>query len=112
MFGNSKDRFEHLAEKNHWARMQGKLNHASSKTKIAIAAACSKSSEDESMNILVRLLQDDDEAVQFQAIKSLEVCGRSSIKGHLHSLSEHLPQGKENVKQAIREAMAGISKRG
>ena len=111
MFGKSKDQLEHMVEKNHWVKIQGKLNHASVQTKINIAAACSKSSEDDSMNILVRLLQDTDEAVQLQAIKSLGICGRSSVKGHLNSLSGHLPEGKEDVKQAIREAQASITKR-
>jgi hypothetical protein len=113
MFGNGKDHFEHMVEKNQWDKLNGKLTNASTQTKLDIASACSKSSEDESMNILVRLLQDSDEAVQLQAIKSLAISGRSSIKTHLHWLTEHLPAtGKDNVKQAIREALAAISKRG
>ena len=111
MFSSSKNHLEHMVEKDQWVKIQGKLNHASFQTKMNIASACSKSSEDESMNILVRLLQDSDEAVQLQAIKSLEISGKSRIKGHLQSLLKHLPEDKENLKQAIREAMSGISKR-
>ena len=111
MGGNGKNRFEHMVEKNQWDKIAGKLNNANVQTKLEIAEACSKSSEDESMNILTRLLTDSDESVQLQAVKSLGISGRNSTKTHLHWLTEHLPEGRENVKQAIREALASISSR-
>jgi HEAT repeat protein len=112
MFGNGKNPFEHLVTKNKWEKIQGKLDHANVQTRLEIASACSLSSEDESMNILIRLLTDSDEGVQLQAVKSLGVSGRPNAKTHLHWLSEHLPaEGKDELKQAIREASAAITKR-
>jgi hypothetical protein len=109
MFGSGK--FEHMVEKNQWDKLNSKLTNANDQTKLEIAVACSKSSEDESMNILVRLLQDSNDAVQLQAIKSLGLSGRPSIKSHLNWLSERIPESNEAAKQAIREAFSNITKR-
>jgi HEAT repeat protein len=111
MFGNGKNPFAHMVEKNQWDKITGKLNHANAQIKAEIAEACGQSSEDESMNILIRLLTDSDESVQMQAVKSLALSGRSNTKTHLHWLSEHLPEGREELQQAIREASAAISSR-
>jgi HEAT repeat protein len=110
MFGSS-NHFEHMVEKNQWDKINAKLNNANVQTRLEIAEACSKSSEDESMNILIRLLTDNDESVQLQAVKSLGISGRSSTKTHLHWLTEHLPEGRENVRAAIKEAFMKISSR-
>lgn len=112
MLGNGKNPFVHMVEKNRWERITGKLNKANTQTKLEIAEACGKSSEDESMNILVRLLTDREPSVQMQAVKSLGSSGRPMAKTHLHWLSEHLPaEGGEELKQAIREASAAITSR-
>jgi hypothetical protein len=111
MVGNGKNQFDHLVAKNKWDKIQGKVDKANAQTKLEIAEACSRSGEDESMNILVRLMTDSDAAVQLQAVKSLGLSARSSAKTHLSWLSERLPEGKDELKQAIREAMANISRR-
>jgi HEAT repeat protein len=109
MAGNNP--FEHMVEKNQWDKINSKTVKANVQTKLEIAEACSKSSEDESMNILIRFLTDTDESVQLQAIKSLGISGRSSTKTHLFWLSEHLPADKEVLKKAIKESLASISAR-
>lgn len=111
MFGSGKNPFEHMVEKNQWEKISAKLTKANLQTRLEIAEACSKSSEDESMNILIRLLTDQEEAVQMEAIKSLGISGRASTKTHLHWLSEHLPEGKDNVKAAIKDSLVKISSR-
>jgi HEAT repeat protein len=111
MSSEGRNHFEHMVARNQWSKIAGKISRANVQTKLDIAEACSKSSEDESMNILTRLLTDSEEAVQLQAVKSLGIIGRSSTKTHLHWLSENLPEGRENVKQAIKEALASISSR-
>lgn len=112
MFGNGKNQFDQLVAKNKWEKVQSKLEKANSQTRLEIAEACSRSSEDESMNILIRLMTDSDEAVQMQAVKSLGISGRPNAKTHLQWLSERLPAtGKETLKAAIKEAFVNITKR-
>jgi HEAT repeat protein len=103
--------FEHMVQKNQWEKITGKLNRASVQTRLEIAEACGLSSEDESMNTLVRLLTDSEPAVQLQAVKSLGSSGRPMAKTHLYWLSEHLPEGSDEIRQAIKEASSAITKR-
>jgi hypothetical protein len=111
MLGNGKNPFEHMVEKNQWEKITGKINKANVQTRLDVAEACSLSSEDESMNILIRLLTDSDPAVQLQAVKSLGISGRSNAKTHLAWLNDRLPEGREDVRQAIKEATMAISSR-
>lgn len=112
MFGGGSDHFVKMAEKGKWDSLNKKLNGANKQTRLEIAEACSHSSDDESMNILVRLLTDDEPDVQMQAVKSLGISGRPSAKSHLSWLRDQLPaQGREEIKQAIKEAFAAITAR-
>jgi HEAT repeat protein len=112
LFGSAQNPFEHLVEKNQWDKIMGKLDRANVQTRLEIAEACSKSNEDESMNILIRLLTDEDEKVQLQAVKSLGISGRSSTKTHLNWLLSHLSEDKVELREAIKEASMAIAKRG
>lgn len=103
--------FDSMVAKAQWDKVMGKLDRANTQTKLEIAEACSKSSDDESMNILVRLLQDTDESVQLQAVKSLGASGRNSAKTHLTWMAGRLPDSKVELKAAIKEASMEISKR-
>lgn len=111
MFGNGKDHIEKLVLKNKWEKITAMLGKANEQTRLDIAEACSKSSEDESMNTLIRLIRDQSEAVQMQAIKSLGISGRASTKSHLSHLMQNLPEGKDEVRRTIMESLAAISKR-
>jgi hypothetical protein len=112
MFGSDKNQFEQMVQKNKWEKIMGKLEKANVQTKLEIASACSLSNEDESMNILIRLLSDSDESVQMHSVKSLCISGRPSTKTHLHWLTEHLPaEGRDELKHAIKEAAIAITKR-
>jgi HEAT repeat protein len=108
MFSDSKNPFDHLVEKNQWVKITEKLSNANARTRLEIASACGKSKEDDSANVLIRLLRDNDEAVQLQAVQSLGMNGRSTAKTHLMWLMDHLPEGREHIKVAIREANASI----
>lgn len=111
MFGNDKEHYVTMVQKNQWDKINAKLTKPNLQTKLDIAEACSKSSEDESMNILIRFLTDPDEAVQLQAIKSLGISGRANAKTHLYWLTERLPAGKEELRKAIKDSLAAISAR-
>ncbi len=112
MFGSGKDQFVKLVEKNRWDALNKKLSGANKQTRLEIAEACSHSSEDESMNIMIRLLTDSDPDVQLQAVKSLGISGRANAKSHLTWLSNHLPaQRGEEIQQAIKESFAAITAR-
>lgn len=112
MFGNGKDHYVKMVQKNQWDALTKKLSNANKQTRLDIAVACSHSSEDESMNIMIRLLTDSEPDVQLQAVKSLGISGRANAKSHLNWLREHLPEeGREDIKQAIKESFAAISSR-
>jgi HEAT repeat protein len=110
MFGNNADQMGHLVEKHQWEKVDKKLNGADAEAKVALAAACANSSDEEASSCLISLLNDSDESVQIQAIKSLGIIGSENAKTNLQWLSDHLPAGKDAVKTAAREAIAQINK--
>lgn len=110
MFGNINDQMENLVEKNQWEKITKKLDGADAKTRLAAAAACAKTKDGRGLNILISLLKDNDAAVQLQAIKSIGMVGNVNAKTHLQWISEHLPEGREGVKEAIQEAIMQIGK--
>lgn len=111
MFGNSTNHLAHMVEKHQWEKIEKKLSKAGTEEKAALAAACGSSTDDEAIMLLVNLLQDDDDKVLLQAVKSLGEVGIDSSKMHLQWLLNHLPDDKKELRQAIDEATAKISKR-
>ena len=107
----SKNPYEHLVKKNQWDKINAKINKANLQTKLEIAEACGNSGEDESMNILIRFLSDSDPAVQLQAVKSLGSSARPMAKTHLTWLAGRVPESNVELRQAIRDAAAAITKR-
>lgn len=110
MFGSGN--FVKMVEKNQWDALNKKLSGASKQTRLDIAAACSHSSEDESMNIMIRLLTDSDPDVQLQAVKSIGISGRANAKSHLTWLNNQLSgDGNEALKKAIQDSFMSITAR-
>jgi HEAT repeat protein len=110
MFGNNANQMAHLVQKHQWDKVGKKLQGADVQTRIAIAAACGGSSDEEAPVTLINLLRDSDEAVQLQAVKSLGAVGSSSAKTHLQWLSDNLDGDKKELREAIQEAFSKISK--
>jgi hypothetical protein len=113
MFFNNENQMEQMVKKNQWDKIAKKLHTADVQSKVALAAACGSSFNENSSNILIDLLKDSDENVLLQAVKSLGAVGHENAKTHLLMLSDHLPDGKDTLKDAIRESIAklNISKR-
>jgi hypothetical protein len=44
-----------------------------------------------------------------QAVKSLGAVGNDNAKTHLQSLFDHLPDGKDSIKDAIKESIVKIN---
>lgn len=74
-----------------------------------MASACGKSEDEEALNILVDLLDDGDENVVMEAVKSLGEVGRDNAKTHLLALMEKLPDEKAELKAAVKDSISKIN---
>lgn len=108
MFNKAND-MEHLVEKHHWDKIKKKLPTLSPSDRVTLAAACGKSSDEDALNLLMELLEDKNEAVVMQAVKSLGDVGRDNAKTHLLALLEKLPEGNEPLKAVIKESISKIN---
>ncbi len=94
MFSNDKNQMETLVKNRKWDKIGNKLHGATAQSRLDCAVACGDSSEEDALHVLIKLLNDSDENVQIQEIKSLGAIGGENAKKHLRYLSEHLPDGK------------------
>lgn len=111
MFGNGGNQIVHMVQKHQWDKIEKKLQNADAQTKAAFAAACGESSDEEAVTHLINLLQDSDENVLLQTVKSLGAIGHDNAKTHLQWLANNLPEGKQEIQKGIGEAFAKITSR-
>jgi HEAT repeat protein len=113
MFFGSENKMEQLVKKHQWDKINKKLPDANTEQRIALATACGSSFDEGAAHTLINMLEDSDEEVLIQAIKSLGEVGSDNAKTHLRARSERLPEGNDRIKKAISESIAklNISKR-
>jgi hypothetical protein len=109
MFGNNENQMEKLVKKHQWDKAGKKLRDADTESKIAFAAACGGSSDEEAINFLIELIKDDDEKVQIQAVKSMGVNKSQIAKTHLQWLSDRIPAEKNGLKAEIKKTIELIN---
>ena len=97
-----------MIAKGQWEKAEKALYSAAPDVRLAAAKACGKSKADEAYNLLITLMKDEVEAVQVEAIAALGQVGGERAVTNLHWLSEHLPEGKDAVAQAIHQALTNI----
>ena len=108
MFGHSEDKIEKLVEKKHWDKLQSKYLNGSDDQRLELAKACGGSDADESCNILVTLLHDENEAVQMEAVKSLGKIGNDHTTAQLQWLLSQQKKKKTELIHEIHQAIASV----
>jgi HEAT repeat protein len=110
MSSKNEKRIARLIKWKRWNKIAKELEKADSQTRVEFAAEFGKLAEENCYNYLINLLDDKDEDVQLQAIKSLGDSGRENAKTHLQKLAENLPKEKNVLHDAIRESISKINK--
>lgn len=113
MFGriNIDRKMERRVRRHKWGSINKMLKRADTKTKLAFAKACCTSSDDQAVHLLLNLMNDDDKAIQIQAVKSIGMMGKESEKTHLQWAIDHLSENSDDLHQAIKESIAEINRR-
>ena len=109
MFFNNENQMEQLVKKHQWEKISKKMHSADTQSRMVLATACGSSFDEDSTHTLIKLLSDSDEGVLIQAIKSLGAIGGDTVKTHLLSLTERLPDSATAVKAEIRESISKIT---
>ncbi len=110
MFGDPKEKMEHLAKKGQWEKLNQKATSADVKTRAAVAMACGTTPDENAKNLLIPLLRDPSREVRLQAVRSIGLVGDGISKTHLLMLEQD-PNTDEEVKAALKEAIHQISNR-
>lgn len=108
MFGHSEDKIDKLVEKRHWDKLQSKYLNGSDAERLELAKACGAVDADESCNILVTLLHDNNEDIQMEAVKSLGRIGNDHTTAQLQWLLGQLPETKTELIHEIHQAIANV----
>ena len=111
MLFNSENQMQQFVNKHQWGKISKNFHGLDTQSKVDLAIACGSSSDEDASDFLIYLLEDSDENVLMQAVKSLGMVGYSNAKTHLLALLWKLPDGKEDLKAAIKEAVAKTSER-
>lgn len=102
---------EQFVKKHLWGKISQKFHNLDAQARLDLATACGNSSDEDAPDVLIELLRDNDEKVLMQAVKSLGMVGTSNAKTHLLALLWKLPDGKDELKNAIKESAAKAGER-
>lgn len=99
---------EKLVEKKKWEKLKDKFLYGDDEMRLALATACGASDTDESCNILISLLHDEDAQVQLMAVKSLGKIGDDHATAQLQWLLSQTGEDKKELTEAIHEAIKHV----
>lgn len=99
-----------MVEKKQWSKLQKKYVEGSQEERLALAQACASVSCDESVNILIALMQDEDAQVQLAAVQSLGKVADDHATSRLQTLLLHAEKGGE-LYLAVEESIRQVRRR-
>ncbi|WOC32634.1 MULTISPECIES: HEAT repeat domain-containing protein [Caproicibacterium] len=102
---------EKLVEKKHWDKLKKKYLTGSQEERLELAKACGLVSADETVNMLVALMQDEDADVQVAAVESLGKVADDHTTAKLQLLLSQTPKENTRLAEAIREAVRQVRAR-
>lgn len=98
-----------MVKRHQWFKITKELNKASLEEKEAFAKEFGNVLHEQTFNYLLMLLNDSEEQVQIQAIKSLGNFESDNAKTHLQDFLINLPKEKTELDKAAREAIRQIN---
>lgn len=73
MFGFKENSLEKLVQKGNWEKIRKNYLNGDKQVQLNLAKACAASKSDDSVNVLIALLDVGDDEVQIEALKSITV---------------------------------------
>lgn len=98
-----------MVKKQRWTKISKVLQKASSEEKEEFAKELGNDLHNNNINYLLMLLDDPDDNVKLQAVKSLGNHASDTAKTYLQHLLENLPKEKVELETAIRDSISKIN---
>lgn len=98
-----------MVKRHRWLKINKELEKANIEEKVAFAKEFGKELHEKTFNYLLMLLNDSDETVQLQAVKSLGNFESDNAKTHLQDFLINLPKEKVELDKAARDAIRQIN---
>jgi HEAT repeat protein len=102
---------EKMVEKKHWDKLQKKYLNGKTEERLELAKACGSVSADETVNMLVALMQDSDAEVQLAAVASLGKVADDHTTAKLQLLLRQTPKENTRLTQAIETSIRQVRDR-
>jgi len=98
-----------IVKRHRWSKINKLLQKASSEEKEEFAKELGNDLHNNNINYLLKLMDDPDDNVKLQAVKSLGNHGSDTAKTFLQNFLENLPKEKTELEKATREAINKIN---
>lgn len=109
MFGSTEEKITRLVKKGKWEKIKSKYLYTSGADELCmLAKACSQSNSDDSVNILVALLNATDQKVVLEALRSLGVVGTDHAVANLQLMFREADPDNKELKDAIQNTLNKI----
>ncbi len=109
MFGSTEEKMKKLVKRGKWEKIKNKYLYSSGADELCmLARACSQSNTDDSVNILVALLNATDQRVVLEALKSLGVVGTDHAVANLQLMYQEADPSNKELKTAIQTTLNKI----
>ena len=112
MFGSTEEKINSLVKRGKWEKIKSKYLYSSGVDELCmLARACGQSSSDDSVNVLVALLNATDQKVVLEALNSLGKVGTDHAVANLQLMFREADPSNKELKDAIQTALNKIRDR-
>lgn len=98
-----------VVKHHRWLKISNELKKANTEEKVEFAKEFGNDPHINNINYLCMLLDDPDDNVKLQAVKSLGNFCSDSAKTFLQDFLQNLPKEKEELEKAARESISKIN---
>lgn len=99
--GNTEEKMQHLVQKKEWDKLKKKYLYGDVSTRISLAKACKESNSDESVNLLLAILESEEENVKIAALDAIAKVGTDHVTSTLQLLLAKVPEHNVKLREAV-----------
>ena len=99
--GNTEEKMQQLVKKKDWDKLKKKYLYGDATTRISLAKVCKESNSDESVNLLLAILESEEEDVKIAALDAIAKVGTDHVTSTLQLLLAKVPEHNTKLREAV-----------
>ncbi len=107
MLGNAEKKIEKMVLKNKWESLSRFID-SNAETRLILATQCAKATEPGVNSILTKLIRDEDDRVQLEAVKSIGLTGKDHEVAQLQWVLSNISEDQKELKAALQESISKV----